>query len=66
MLRFALIACVVLSGCAAAPRYEPGAGSHSGQDFRLAVTVCKFAYCARSREEAAQIHQSVVAQKSKP
>lgn len=63
MLRFALIACVVLSGCAAAPRYEPGAGSHSGQDFRLAVTVCKFAYCARSREEAAAIHAQEIAKK---
>lgn len=56
MLKIVLFAAIALSGCATTSRYEPGAGSHSGQDFRLPVTVCKFAYCARSREEAAAIH----------
>lgn len=56
-----LLIVAVLAGCSTAVKYEPGAGSHSGQDFRLPVTVCKFAYCASSREEAAAIHAQSIA-----
>jgi hypothetical protein len=60
-----LLIASVLPGCASAPHYEPGAGSHSGQDFRLPVTVCRFAYCADSREQAQALHNAALADKSK-
>ena len=64
MCRILLLSVLILSGCATAPRYEPGAGSHSGQDFRLAVTVCRIAYCAQTREQAQALHSAALAQKS--